>query len=264
MFTCVVSGQESIMADQTEGCDSMTVLFTLNTSLQLSDYSSVSWDFGDGDTASGVLSVTHTYTSPGTYTVLCLLDGNNEIREDDMIMISQSPYADFAFKDSSMNDAEYKFFFQSNYYRPYANETISYEWRFHDGTGGSDSTAIHTYPAEGVYDVFLKLTSDNACSDSVLKKIPVYHELMPPNVFSPNGDALNDYFEVTTQGDHVYSFRVFTRTGTQVHYSNSQKIIWDGRTAGGNEVPEGVYFYVIESSDTPVETRISGFVHLYR
>ena len=117
---------------------------------------------------------------------------------------------------------------------------------------------------EGVYEVSLSLTDDTGCADSIRRKIPVSRELMPPNVFTPNGDGLNDYFEVSTQGDHLYNLRIFTRTGTQVHVSQSSRIVWDGRTLGGSEVPEGIYYYLIESSDTPVETEVSGFIHLYR
>lgn len=265
LLSCSANGQETISTDKAEGCDSLVVLLTLNTSLQLSDYSSILWDFGDGSTGNGALTFTHTYSSPGTYTVTCTLDDTKVIQANDLITVNRTPYADFIFKDSSANESEYSFFFQAKYYKPGETETIEYEWKFPDGTVVNDSNALHTFPeGEVVEKVFLMLTGNGGCVDSISKKVAVSHELMPPNVFSPNGDMINDYFEVTTQGDYIYTFRVFTRTGTQVHFSRSAKIIWDGRTTGGREVPEGVYYYVIESDETPVETQVSGFIHLYR
>lgn len=175
-----------------------------------------------------------------------------------------SLYVDFIFKDSSSNESDYTYFFKAAHYRPEAGETIQYEWRFPDGTIVLDSMAFYTFIEEGYYEIFLLLSNDLGCADSITRKIPAYKELKPPNVFSPNGDMINDYFEVTTQGDYLYTFRVFTRTGTQVHFSQSTKIVWDGRTVGGREVPEGVYYFVIESNNTPTETELSGFIHLYR
>jgi gliding motility-associated-like protein len=85
-----------------------------------------------------------------------------------------------------------------------------------------------------------------------------------PNVFTPNGDELNDYFEVETPAGTVYDFRIFTRTGIQIYYSNSPRIFWDGRNSGGNEVTEGIYYYVIELSENSSEKGLTGFVYLYR
>ena len=45
-----------------------------------------------------------------------------------------------------------------------------------------------------------------------------------PNVFTPNGDQINDYFEVTTDGVTVYEFSVFTRTGTRIYHSLSRRM----------------------------------------
>lgn len=173
-------------------------------------------------------------------------------------------YADFIFKDSSASVNDFTFFFKAVHYKPVDGETIQYEWRFPDLSIVMDSMALHTFSEEGYYEIFLLLTSDSGCADSVRRKVPIYKELKAPNVFSPNNDGINDYFEVTTQGDYLYNFRVFTRTGTQVYYSRSTKIVWDGRTIGSREVPEGVYYFVIESDDTPMETRFTGFLHLFR
>ena len=42
---------------------------SISYSVSASDYDQIVWDFGDGNTATGVLSGTHTYATSGTYTV---------------------------------------------------------------------------------------------------------------------------------------------------------------------------------------------------
>jgi len=92
----------------------------------------------------------------------------------------------------------------------------------------------------------------------------VNSELDVPNVFTPNGDQVNDYFEVTTDGTTVYDFTVFTRTGTRIYHSLSTRIFWDGRSIGGKELPEGIYYYVIEEEGGSDPFKNAGFMHLYR
>jgi len=85
-----------------------------------------------------------------------------------------------------------------------------------------------------------------------------------PNVFTPNGDNLNDYFEVETPAGKVYDFRIFTRAGTQIYQSNSPRIFWDGRDAAGHEVSAGIYYYVIELSEDSAPKGLNGFVYIFR
>ena len=107
-------------------------------------------------------------------------------------------------------------------------------------------------------------------SDSQINKIEamaidsVGDELDIPNVFTPNGDQVNDYFEVTTDGINVYDFSVFTRTGTRIYHSLSPRIFWDGNSLDGKELKDGIYYYVIEEQGgtSPFET--AGFMYLFR
>jgi gliding motility-associated-like protein len=85
-----------------------------------------------------------------------------------------------------------------------------------------------------------------------------------PNVFSPNGDQVNDYFEVSTDGTTVYEFSVFTRTGTRIYHSLSPRIFWDGKSLEGIELREGTYYYVIEEDGGPNPFKKAGFMYLYR
>lgn len=85
-----------------------------------------------------------------------------------------------------------------------------------------------------------------------------------PNVFTPNGDGTNDYFEVTTDGTTVYEFSVFSRTGIRIYHTRSPRIFWDGNSLDGAELKDGIYYYVIEEEGgiTPFET--AGFMYLFR
>lgn len=89
-------------------------------------------------------------------------------------------------------------------------------------------------------------------------------ELEVPNVFTPNGDQVNDYFEVTTDGTTLYEFSVFTRTGTRIYHSLSPRIFWDGNSLDGQELKEGVYYYVIEEEGGGNPFEKAGFMHLFR
>ncbi len=89
-------------------------------------------------------------------------------------------------------------------------------------------------------------------------------ELNVPNVFTPNGDDVNDYFEVTTDGTTIYEFTVFTRYGTRVYYSLSPRIFWDGQSSGGKDLSEGIYYYVIEETGGSEPFEKAGFIHLFR
>ena len=85
-----------------------------------------------------------------------------------------------------------------------------------------------------------------------------------PNVFTPNGDGTNDYFEVSTDGTTVYEFSIFNRTGTRIYHSKSPRIFWDGNSLDGAELKDGIYYYVIEEEGgtNPFET--AGFMYLFR
>ena len=85
-----------------------------------------------------------------------------------------------------------------------------------------------------------------------------------PNIFTPNGDNTNDYFQVNVPAGNVYDLMIFTRTGTKVYNSTSPRIFWDGRNTGGNEVPEGIYYYVIKLSGKASKDGICGCLYLYR
>jgi len=69
--------------------------------------------------------------------------------------------------------------------------------------------------------------------------------LLMPNVFTPNGDGINDFFIIKNaeQFDRI-DLRIFNRWGDRVFYSEDPKFQWNGRVNNdGPEVPTDIYFY---------------------
>lgn len=77
-----------------------------------------------------------------------------------------------------------------------------------------------------------------------------------PNVFTPNGDDKNEYFQVSDflQGA---ALKVFNRWGKEVHSSMNYTNDWNGGL-----LPSGTYFYTLtsECSGTPLK----GVVYISR
>ena len=86
-----------------------------------------------------------------------------------------------------------------------------------------------------------------------------------PNVFTPNGDGVNDLFLPKFTYVDWAEWTVFSRWGQEVYRSQSITQGWDGRIAG-KAAPDGVYFVVIRSgnSDVPDVAVSHGTLHLLR
>ncbi len=86
----------------------------------------------------------------------------------------------------------------------------------------------------------------------ILRELPIY----VPNVFTPNGDGVNDLFEifVASNNSFTYEISILDRWGNLLHKGNK----WDG-TANGDYVVPGVYIYFIEiETNMGDKSRISG------
>jgi len=69
-----------------------------------------------------------------------------------------------------------------------------------------------------------------------------------PNVFSPNGDGINDVFHPFPYDfvDHV-NMTIYNRWGNIVFKTNDANILWDGKDKNSNQdCAEGVYFYICD------------------
>ena len=85
-----------------------------------------------------------------------------------------------------------------------------------------------------------------------------------PNVFTPNGDFINDVFTPThLNGVKNMETQIVNRWGNVMYSTDDITINWDGKNQQGEMASEGVYYYVIryESENSEFGTR-HGYFHL--
>ena len=84
-----------------------------------------------------------------------------------------------------------------------------------------------------------KCTATDFLLVKVLKPVKV------PNAFSPNGDAVNDTWNINNLADYAgATVEIFNRYGQQVYHSIGYSTPWDG-TIKGKPLPVATYYYII-------------------
>jgi gliding motility-associated-like protein len=84
-----------------------------------------------------------------------------------------------------------------------------------------------------------------------------YVPLTLPNVFTPDGDGLNDYWQPFVIGNFdEFEILVYNRWGTMVYTTDNPAFMWDGKNTGGNLVSDGVYYYIAK---TKYEDKLQDF-----
>ena len=68
-----------------------------------------------------------------------------------------------------------------------------------------------------------------------------------PNVFTPNGDYLNDEFFIKSVGMSDFYVRVIDEKGQTIFESTDANFKWNGLDQSNNNVPEGNYYCVIKA-----------------
>jgi len=124
-------------------------------------------------------------------------------------------------------------------------------WDFGDSTYSSEQDPTHTYETGGNYLVMLIVYSDipGYCADTAYLAIGVSNavNIKVYNVITPNGDGMNDYFEVDSEGLQTMTLTIFDRRGIKIYELKDLHDRWDGRTMNGDDVATGTYFYVLRA-----------------
>ena len=127
-----------------------------------------------------------------------------------------------------------------------------YTWNFDDGTGDIlEYETSHKYTQQGTFSISLVAEYYNdqlevSCYDTSWKYIEVEgYDIY--NVFTPNGDGINDLYKFSDEALTSLSVDIYNRWGQQVFSFNDINGFWDGKGYNGELLPEGVYFFSMEA-----------------
>lgn len=120
--------------------------------------------------------------------------------------------------------------------------SFSPQWLIENQVVGNLESIHYQFKSPGFYPVLLTLKSAEECSFEVQKTI----EVLPsnytiPNVFTPNGDGINDCFEPS--GNDIISFKITILNRWGVTIFDENDVCWDGRNKSGEKATDGTYFY---------------------
>jgi gliding motility-associated-like protein len=146
-------------------------------------------------------------------------------------------------------------------------------WNFGDPNSGannssSDSNPSHQFSEIGTYqittivefDCYIDTITQNItlfnCTDTITPILPFEF----PNVFTPNSDGINDFFEIENLPANTEVI-ILNRWGNVVFSSTDYQNNWDGKDDSGRALVDGVYTFKFKSQAGKIG---HGFVQILR
>jgi PKD repeat protein len=259
-----VNGQYNFTVDDAEGCTPMKVKFTFTNTSGVDTIDSFLWNFGDGMTSTQDDTITHIYTIPNTYTPELIYNSRFDsiIVKPDLIKVHRTVPADFTY----INQGAYSFYILEQTGLLDAGVTYNFDWDIEEFTPRSGARQEVNFPRPDTFTVTLTLSDEFGCTSDTTISIAVLEEITVQNVFTPDGNGINDKFMVISNGGFPIRVRVFSRAGVLVFEGEGYKVTWYGQTASGEYFNPGVYYYSIEALGADPDMRYSkaGFFYLFR
>lgn len=189
---------------------------------------------------------------------LTVTDDNGCMATDAIVITSQSPEANFTVLPSLIGNPGSIFSFVDNSEEG-LHPIITWLWEFGDGNIDFTQSPNYSYDQSGTFPVTLTIQDDLGCEDKTVQVVTVRQEFKIPEGFSPNGDGINDTFEIQgLDGISGASLQIFNRWGGVIFESSNYV---PGQFWDGDDSPDGTYFYVLK---LPNANPISGSVTIAR
>jgi gliding motility-associated-like protein len=202
--------------------------------------------------------------NPGNYT-LTAADKNGCVLILNVELDSVSPIADFTVNSDQLNTdcqgtatAQVEFVNNSLYFANSFDPTAdtTFFWNLDTPTAGWQISNSYFETFDTAYvpkgqsyfvDVCLVAINKNGCKDTICKELTIYEPfiLTDINIFTPNGDGINDVFTFEFKAASISEFTcvIVNRWGVVIDELNSITDGWDGTDRNGDKVKDGLYFY---------------------
>lgn len=235
------------------------ILLLNNTSnTQDGTLKSLLWDLGDG-TSRTTPTVSHTYAATGLYNITLQIINSFDCKSTiaaKTVSINPNPIAD-AGPDRVMLEGG-QITINAN-----ASNANGLTFLWTPPKGLNDPTLLRPIasPDSGTR-YLLTVTSDKGCTDTSSMYLKVLYKPVVMNTFTPNGDGINDKWDIL----YIESYpgaviEVYNTSGQLMFRSIGYNKPWDG-TLNGKPLPTGTYYYVVNPKNG--RAKMAGYVTILR
>jgi trimeric autotransporter adhesin len=207
------------------------------------------WFYGDGKTEKKITGAPffHTYPVEGNYRVGLYINTNTQCKSDTVfhtVTVLAPPLVD-AGPDITVIKG------QSTVLQAKApvGQNLTFQWQPDYGLSNPHILRPMAKPDTSI-TYQLEASLNGLCTVNDTVRIIILSELFIPNSFSPNGDGLNDVWNIPGLAEKYPDchLKVIDRYGQIIFSTKGFKQPWDG-TKNGKQLPIGVYHYLLDLGD---------------
>ena len=238
--------------DSAEGCSPHCVTFIDESRLASGEDLMYKWAFGDDEYNFEDVNPTYCYrveNGIGKETFRVQLDVTSpfgcvdSFSHPERVVIHANPISDFELSETSISLLEPVVFIDN-----YSVGADYWLWDFGDSTTNTfPNPNKHEYAEAGLYTIGLTTRTEYGCLDYLEKRLNVerHQTLYIPKSFTPNGDGINDFFQIVGEDLEYVKVFVYDRWGKEIFHGEGEDAKWDGKIKGTN-LPIGSYAFLVE------------------
>lgn len=131
------------------------------------------------------------------------------------------------------------------------NKDIEFLWKINNEIISNNDNLSHKFENSGKYNVKLIAKINDNCVREYSEDIIISsNNINIPNVFTPNGDGVGDYFEIRHENSILqYNIKIMRQNGEILFESNDINKSWDGKISGNNDAAVDIYYYIISITE---------------
>ena len=214
----------------------------------------VEWILGDGNIVNDTSAFTYVYDTTANYVPMVIISDDNGCEVPYQLPQITNVFNELdAFFTASILEGEVSEIFTFiDGSTTSSFPIVDWEWDFGDWSQLNNTNAdIDSYwGVNGYQTITLTVYDANGCSATYSIQVEITAEFLVPNVFTPNGDGINDNFQIDFDVFQGYHYVIINRWGNVIVEEDDHHgiILWDGTDQSDLECNDGVYFYKISGS----------------